>query len=98
MSFMLRFISAWICSNFQSYRCRVSAFTQDGQLIPVNSEHSHNASIGKLATRKVLKDIKALSKDLKPAVAVASAILPVTDVLWTGSRFQKIEELENSFE
>ena len=49
----------------------------------MNGEHNHSASIGKPATRKVIKEIKALSENLTPAAAVASAILPVTDVLST---------------
>ena len=86
MSFMLRlnkFSTAWNCSKYQSYKCRVSALTQDDQIIRVNGEHNHNASIVKPATRKVIKEIKALSENLTPAAAVASAILPVTDVLST---------------
>ena len=82
-----KFSTAWNCSKYhskyQSYKCRVSALTQDGQLIRVNGEHNHNASIVKPATRKVIKEIKALSENLTPAAAVASAILPVTDVLST---------------
>ena len=78
-----KFTTAWICSNYQSYKCRVPAFTEDGQLIRVNGEHNHSASIGKPATRKVIKEIKARSENLTPAAAVASAILPVTDVLST---------------
>ena len=80
---MNKFTTAWNCSKNQSYKCRVSAFTQDDQLIRVNGEHNHNASIGKPATRKVIKEIKALSENLTPAAAVASAILPVNDVLST---------------
>ena len=49
----------------------------------MNGEHNHNASIGKPAIRKVIKEIKSLSENLTPAAAVASAILPVTDVLST---------------
>ena len=82
-----KFSTAWNCSKYQSYNCRVSASTQDDQLIRVNGEHNHNgehgASIGKPATRKVIKEIKAPSENLKPAAAVASTILPVTDVLST---------------
>ena len=74
--------TACSCSKSQSYKCRVSAFKQDSQLIRVNGEHNHNDSIGKPATRKV-KEIKALSENLTHAAAVASAILPVTDVLST---------------
>ena len=78
-----KFTTAWNCSKYQSYKCRVSALTQDDQLIRVNGEQNHSASIGKPATRKVIKEIKALSENLTPAAAVASAILPVTDVLST---------------
>ena len=78
-----KFTTAWNCSKYQSYKCRVSALTQDDQLIRVNGEHNHSASIGKPATRKVIKEIKDLSENLTPAAAVASAILPVTDVLST---------------
>ena len=77
-----KFSTPWSYSKNQSYKCRVSVFTQDSQLIRVNGEHNHNASIGKPATRKVIED-KALSENLTPAAAVASAILPVTDVLST---------------
>ena len=84
MSFKLNtFTTAWNCSKYQSYKCRVSALTQDDQLIRVNCEHNHSASMGKPATRKVRKEIKALSEKLTPAAAVASATLPVTDVLST---------------
>ena len=76
-----KFTTAWNCSEYQSDKCRVSAFTQDGQLNRVNEEHNHNASIGKPAARKVLKEIEALSKNLTPAAAVASTILLVTDFL-----------------
>ena len=78
-----KFTTAWNCSKYQSYKCRVSAFTQDDQLIRVNGEHIYNATIGKPATGKVIKEIKALSENLTPAAAAASAILPVTDVLST---------------
>ena len=74
------FTTAWNCSKYQSYKCRVSALIQDDHLIRVNGEHNHSASIGKPATRKVIKEIKDLSENLTPAAAVASAILPVTDV------------------
>ena len=49
----------------------------------MNGEHNQNASIGKPARRKVIKEIKALSENLTPAAVVASAILQVTDVLST---------------
>ena len=75
--------TVWNISKYQSCKCRVSAFTEDGQLICVNSEHNHNASIGKPATRKVIKEIKALSENSAPAAAAASAILPITDALST---------------
>ena len=82
-----KFTTAGNSSKYQSYKCRVSALTQDDQLIRVkqtyNGEQNHSASIGKPATQKVIKEIKALSKNLTPAAAVASAILPVTDVLLT---------------
>ena len=78
-----KFTTAWNFSKYQIYKCRVSAFTQDDQFIRVNGEHNHNASIGQPATRKVINEIKALSENLTPAAAVASAILPVTDVLST---------------
>ena len=76
-----KFTTAWNCSKYQSYKCRVSPFTQNDQLIRVNAEHNRNASIGKPAT--LIKEIKALSENLTPAAAVASVILPVTDVLST---------------
>ena len=78
-----KFTTACNCSKYQSYKCRVSAFSQDGQLIHVNGEHNHTASIGKQATGKVIKEIKALKENFIPAAAVASAILPITDVLST---------------
>ena len=78
-----KFTTACNFSKYQSYKCRVSAFSQDGQLIRVNGEHNHNASIGKQATGKIIKEIKALKENLNPAAAVASAILPITDVLST---------------
>ena len=78
-----KFTTAWNCSKYQSYKCRVSALTEDDQLIRVNGELNHSASIGKPDTRKVIKKIKALSENLTPAAAVASAILPGADVLWT---------------
>ena len=71
------------CSKHQIYKCRVCAFTQDDQFICVNGEHNHNASIGKPATRKVIKEIKALRENLTPTAALASGILPVSDVLST---------------
>ena len=79
-----KFTTAWNCSKYQSYKCRVSALTQDDQLIRVNGEHNHSAfrvaGFSKPATRKVIKEIKGLSENLTPTAAVASAILPVTDV------------------
>ena len=38
------FTAAWNCLKYQKYKCSISAFTQDGQLILVNGEHNHNAS------------------------------------------------------
>ena len=61
-----KFTTAWNCSKYQSYKCRVSALTQDDQLIRVNGEHNHSASIGKPATQKVIKEIKDLSENLTP--------------------------------
>ena len=83
-----KFTIAWNCSKYlekiaRRYKCRISAFTQNGQLIRVNGEDNPNASIGKPATRKITKQINALSENLMPADAVASGILPVTDVLST---------------
>ena len=78
-----KFTTAWNCSKYQSYKCSVSPFTQNDQLIRVNAEHNRNASIGKPPTRKVIKEIKALSENLTPAAAVASVILPVAEVLST---------------
>ena len=74
------FTTAWIGSKYQSYKCRVSTFTKDGHFIRVNGEHNHNASIGKPATRKIIKE---MSENLTHAAAIASAKLPVTDVLST---------------
>ena len=88
-----KFTTAWNCSKYQSYKCRVSALTQDDQLIRVNGEHNHSASIGKPTTREVIKDIKALSENLTHAAAVASAILPVTDVLSTQYALPSIPNL-----
>ena len=52
----------------QSYRCRVAAFTQDDQLICINGERDHNASIEKPGTPKIIKEIKALSENLTVVV------------------------------
>ena len=54
-----KFTTAWNCSKYQSYKCRVSALTHDDRLIRVNGEHNHSASIAKPATRKVIKENKA---------------------------------------
>ena len=78
-----KFTTAWNCSQYQSYKCRGSALTQDDQLFRVNGEQNHSAWIGKPATRKFIKEIKDLSENLTSAAAVASPILPVTDVLST---------------
>ena len=53
-----KFTTAWNCSKYQSYKLLFSALTQDDQLIRVNGEHNHSASIGKPVTRKVIKKIK----------------------------------------
>ena len=50
-----KFTTAWNCSKYQSYKCRVSALTKDDQLIRVSGEHNHNASIEKPATRKFIR-------------------------------------------
>ena len=73
-----KFTTAWNCSKYQSYKCRVSALTQDDQLIRVNCEHNHSASIKKPATRKIIKEIKALSENLK-----TQKLRPKTSIKYT---------------
>ena len=80
---MNKFTTTQNFSQYESYKCRVSAFTQHGQLIRVNGEHNHNASNGKPAKRKVIKELKALNQNVPPAAVVASAFFPSIDVLST---------------
>ena len=80
MSFMLKgYISLPLPGVIQNI-----SFALNGQLILVNGELKHNTSIGNPTTRKVIQESKpALGEFLTPAVAVDSAILPVTDVFST---------------
>ena len=76
-----KFTENWICLKYQTYECRATAITENNELIETRGEHNHDISAGKLEARNVIKHIKDLSERFTPTVAVASAVLPVTNDL-----------------
>ena len=78
-----KFTENWICSKYQTHKCRATAITENNELIETRGEHNHNISAGKLEARNVIKHIKDLSERFTSTVAVASAVLPITNDLAT---------------
>ena len=77
------FTENWICSKYQTHKCRATAITENNELIETRGEHNHDISAGKSEARNVIKHIKDLSERFTPTVAVASAVLPITKDLAT---------------
>ena len=63
------------------------------ELTETRGEHNHEISAGKLEGRKVIRYLKDLSERFTPAVAVASAVLPVTNDLATQFALPKKDKL-----
>ena len=78
-----KFTENWICSKYQTLKCRATAITENNELIETREEHNHDISAGKSEARNVIKHIKDLSERFTPTVAVASAVLPITNDLAT---------------
>ena len=78
-----KFTENWICSKYQTVKCRATAITEINELIETLGEHNHDISAGKLEARNVIRHIKDLSERFTPTVAVASAVLPITNDLAT---------------
>ena len=78
-----KFTENWICSKYQTHKCRATAITENNELIETRGEHNHDISAGKSEARNVIKHIKDLSERFTPTVAVASAVLPITNDLAT---------------
>ena len=53
------------------------------ELIRTHGEHNHDTLAGKLVVRNVIRYLKDLYERFTPTVAVASAVLPVTNNLAT---------------
>ena len=77
------FTENWICSKYQTHKCRATAITENKELIETRGEHNLDISAGQLEARNVIKHIKDLSDRFSPTVAVASAVSPITDDLAT---------------
>ena len=73
----------WICSKYQTHEYRATAIAEKHELIETLGVHNHDISAGKLEARNVIKHIKDLSERFTPTVAVASAVLPITNNLAT---------------
>ena len=78
-----KFTENWICSKYQTHKCRATAITENNELIETRGEHNHDISAGTSEDRNVIKHIKDLSERFIPTVAVASAVLPITNDLAT---------------
>ena len=79
----IKFTENWICSKYQTNKCRATAITENHELIETRGEHNHDISAGKSEARNVIKHIKDLSEKFTPTVAVARAVLPNTNDLAT---------------
>ena len=78
-----KFTENWICSKYQTHKCRATAITENNELIETHGEYNHYISAGKSEARNAKKHIKDLSERFTPTVAVTSAILPVTNDMAT---------------
>ena len=78
-----KFTENWICSKYQTHKCRATAITENNELIETRGEHNHDISAGKSEARNVIKHIKDLRERFTPTAAVASAVLPITNDLAT---------------
>ena len=74
-----KFAENWFCSKYQTHKCRASANTKNNELIETRGEHNHDISAGKSEARNVIKQVKDVSGRFTPAVAVSSAVLPITN-------------------
>ena len=75
-----KFTENWICSKYLTRKCRATAITENNELIETR-EDNQDISAGKFEARNVIKHIKDLSERFTPTVAVASAVLPITNDL-----------------
>ena len=73
----------WVCSKYQIHKCRATAVSENNELIETREEHNHDISAGKSEAQNVIKHKKDLSERFTPTVAVASAVLPITNNLAT---------------
>ena len=73
----------WICSKYQTHKCRATPITENNELIETRGEHNHDISAGNLEARNVIKHAKDLGERFTQTVAVASAVLPITNDLAT---------------
>ena len=62
---------------------RITTYSSRRELIKTRGEHNHDISGGKLEARNVIKHKKDLSERFTPTVAVANAVLPITNDLAT---------------
>ena len=76
-----KFTENWICSNYQTHKCRATVITEINELIETPGEHNHDISAGKSEARNVIRHIKDLSERFTPTVAVVIAVLPATNNL-----------------
>ena len=53
-----KFTENWICSKYQTHKCRATAITENNELIETLGEHNHDISAGKSEARNVIKHIK----------------------------------------
>ena len=63
------FTENWICSKYQTHKCRATAITKNKELIETRGEHNLDISAGQLEARNVIKHIKDLSDRFSPTVA-----------------------------
>ena len=80
----------WICSKNQTHKCRTTAITEDNELIETRGEHNYNISAEKLEAQNVIKHIEDLSERFTPTVAVASAVLQITNDLAGLTKINKL--------
>ena len=73
----------WKFSKYQTHKYRDTAITDGENFIETRGQHNQNISTGKPDARLVLKNIKDLSDNNTPNVAVATAIQPITDNIAT---------------
>ena len=57
----------------------MSVTTEGQQVLSTRGEHNHHPDLGKTDSRKVIHDVQTLSSDCTPTVAIAAALVPVSD-------------------